>query len=77
MFWKCPKIQNFWKEVKENIANINGNNLVLSPTHCILAADLDNVANIDNYELITILLYIARKVILKHSISKDIPTLED
>lgn len=42
-----------------------GYNLVISLTHCILAADVDNPANVHKAKLVRILLYITKEVILK------------
>lgn len=54
-----------------------GYDLELSPLRGIFAAKVDSARNSDNTKLIGILLYIARKTILKFWISKDIPTVDD
>lgn len=77
MFWKCVKIQKFWREVKNEVVTLVGYDLDLSPLQCILAAKADSARNTHNAKLIGILLYIARKTILNFWISKDTPALDD
>lgn len=77
MFWKCSKIQMFWNEVKKELDTLIGHDLDLSPLQCILAAKVSSARNNHNAKLIGILLYMARKTILKFWIHKDTPTLDD
>lgn len=44
---------------------------------CIFAADEDSARNSHNYKLTEILLYIAKKIVLKFCVSKDIQSLVD
>lgn len=67
----------FSKKIGGEIINLIGYRLEISPHHCILAADVDNAKNKHNTKLIGILLYIARKVFLKHWISKDATIMKD
>lgn len=77
MFWKCVKIQKYWTDVKNEVSTLLGYNLELSPFHCVLAAKVDNARDKHNAKLTEILLYVARKTILKFWISSDCPTIED
>ena len=77
VFWKCTKIQLFWDEVKNELNTLFGYPLDLSPLHCMLAAKVTSARNNHNAKLVLILLYLARKTILKLWIHEDIPTLDD
>lgn len=76
MVWK-GKIQNFWSEAKEEVPTLIRNDLQLAPFQCFLAAKLDKVRDKYNAKLTGIILWIARKTILKLWLSKDNPTVED
>ena len=77
MLWKCTKIQVFWNEVKNELDTLIGYNLNLSPLQCVLAAKISSAKSRHNAKLVGILLYIARKSILKQWIHTDTPTLDD
>lgn len=77
MFWTCAKIQSFWREVRDEVSSLIGYDCQLSPLQCVLAARVDSARNNPNAKLIGILLYAARKSILKLWISKDTPSLDD
>lgn len=77
MFWKCDKVQKYWSDVKNEVSALLGYNLDLSPFQCVLAAKVVSTRDKHGAKLIEILLYIARKTILKLWISKDCPTIED
>lgn len=49
----------------------------LSPFQCILGAKVDSTRNKHTAKLVRILLYLARKTILKFWISKDSPSVRD
>lgn len=74
MFWSCPVIQQFWNDVKEEVCMIIGYPLDLSSIHCLLAADVDGADN-NNNKLVKILLYVARKVILRLWIYDEAPSV--
>lgn len=68
MFWKCTKIQIFWREVRDEVASLIGYDCQLLPLQSILAAKVDSARNNANIKLTGIHLYAARK---------NISTLDD
>ena len=63
--------------MRDEVSSLIGYDCQLSPLQCVLAARVDSARNNPNAKLIGILLYAARKSILKLWISKDTPSLDD
>lgn len=75
LFWTCPTIMHFWDNVKEEISKILGHPTGLTPLHCLLAANFEDITEPHRVRLFDILLYAARKSILQLWISNSAPSL--
>uniref|UniRef100_A0A3Q3VQV8 Uncharacterized protein n=1 Tax=Mola mola TaxID=94237 RepID=A0A3Q3VQV8_MOLML len=63
LFWDCPKLQNFWKNIQKEIKQIMGINLPLEPAIYILGIMPDSMTDKNSKYLLRILLLIAKKTI--------------
>jgi len=75
MMWLCPKIENFWVEIKNEISKIIGVRVELDPLQCILGLNPTSV-EINRYKrILQILWYCARLTILQHWLDEDVPSV--
>uniref|UniRef100_A0A3B3IPI3 Reverse transcriptase zinc-binding domain-containing protein n=1 Tax=Oryzias latipes TaxID=8090 RepID=A0A3B3IPI3_ORYLA len=77
MLWKCSGIQKYWIEIKKEVKILLGYGVELSTFQCVLGTKVNGTRYKHNAKLVEILLFVARKTILKFWISKDVPTMED
>ena len=77
VFWDCPVISNYWKEIKLTIEKIM--KIVIPPEFETLCLGLrpDTVKGSENIYMYNILLLASKKAITRKWLVKDSPTVED
>ena len=58
--WDCTPIQQFWRDITDNLSSLLGCHIPLSPTLCLLGDTLNNISS----RILSIALTIAKKTIL-------------
>lgn len=75
IFWDCPKIQDFWKNIQKEIKQIMGINFPLEPALYILGIIPDNMTDKNSKYLLRILLLIAKKTITASWLKPQPPSI--
>lgn len=76
IFWNCPKIQIFWKNIWEVIQHILGQNIPLKCTTLYLGDLPEGITGHDRY-LLKILIASAKKAIIRKWLQMDVPTVDN
>lgn len=76
IFWDCPVLKPFWKEVQGEIQNMLNCKLSLELVHCIIGIPSGGDLGGKLIKVIQILLLVARKMITKSWLKAQPPTLE-
>lgn len=77
MFWHCPKLVRYWKEVTSLINMVYSVNIALEPLCCVLGY-VEDLA-VDDHEKLAIarILFMARKVIAYHWLDSAPPVKQE
>ena len=75
VFWDCPKIRTFWKNIKEELEKILDKDLPLEPLFFLLDVFPDHLYTADQCYLLHVLLMIARKIITINWLKPNPPTI--
>lgn len=77
IFWDCPKIQDFWKNIQKEIKLILGIEFPLEPALYILGIIPDNMTDKNFKYLLRILLLIAKKTITGSWLKPQPPSITE
>ena len=75
IFWDCPKIQAFWKNVKGELENILETHIPMDPLLFLLEVLPDHMLTTDQCYILHVLLMVARKIITINWMKPDPPTI--
>ena len=75
IFWNCPKIQDFWKNIQKEIKLIMGIEFPQGPALYILGIIPDNMTDKRSKHVLGILLMIAKKTITASWLKPQPPSI--
>lgn len=75
IFWVCPKLLEFWKNVQKEIKQILGINFALDPELYLLGILPDNMTDRDFISLLRTLLLVAKKTLTVSWLKLQPPTI--
>lgn len=76
IFWDCPILIPFWQGVIREIQNILKCNLTLDMVHCVIGVAPNECFKKEEVKMIQLLLLVAKKMITKHWLKVQPPTLQ-
>lgn len=77
IFWDCPVIQVYWKNVKEELENILGMEVPSSPLFYLLGAMSNDIFSANQSYIVRILLLVAKKTITVNWKTIKSPTISE
>ena len=76
VFWACPKIQSYWRKIKQELDNIFKRDIPLEPQVTLLDSMNTHIFETDQGDILHVLLMVARKMITINWKNPNPPTVE-